>query len=124
MNSPSLTYTIPESGSTVEVCIIDTTFCLSDLSPSVFFGPEIKGFDNFRAVAYSFLITHTHQQTRKNTRVLFDLGPPKDWKNDLAPALVERITGWGATIKIERNVSEILEAHGVPLSSIDAIVWR
>ena len=124
MSSSSSPCIIPPSLSTVDVFIIDTSFRLSDLSTSLFLGPEIKGFDNYRAIGYAFLITHTDYQTGKKTKVLFDLGPPKDWEHDLAPALVERITGWGATIKIDMNVSEILENNGVPLGSIDAIIWR
>lgn len=115
---------IPPSTSTVSVSIIDTSFRISSLSTSIFLGPELEGFDKFDLRTYAFLITHSDTQTGKRTKILFDLGPPKDWEHDLAPTLVERIGGWGAKIEIEKNVSEILEENGVPLDSIDAVVWR
>ncbi|KAG9784240.1 hypothetical protein KCU88_g2804, partial [Aureobasidium melanogenum] len=114
---------IPESTSTVDVSIIDTSFLISDAPSSYFFGPDIKGFETFTANAYSFFITHTDRSTGKTTRLLFDLGPPKNWEQDLAPFLVEVVHGWGSKIEIKKYVSEILEENGVSLDTIDAVVW-
>jgi hypothetical protein len=115
---------IPQSSATVEVSIIDTSFRISGLSSSIFFGPDIKGFDAFSCNAHAFLIKHADVQTGKETKMLFDMDSPKDWEHDLSPAMVERIKGWGAKVEIVKNVSEILEENRVSLNSIDSIFWR
>jgi hypothetical protein len=115
---------IPSSTATVDVSIIDSTFRLSGLSPSYFLGPSIDGFDSYHCLTYSFMITHHDPTTNKQTRLLFDLGPPKDWREDLPPPLAKRIQGWNADIKVEKNVSEILEEDGLALESVNTLVWR
>jgi hypothetical protein len=115
---------IPASDSVVNVQIIDTTFRLSGLPCSYFLGPEVPGFENYSCLAYSFLVTHHDPRTDTNTRLLFDLGPSRNWQEDLPSPLAERIKGWNASIVVQENVPEILERSGVALDSIDALVWR
>ena len=55
--------------------------------------------------------------------MLFDLGMRKDWQN-LAPSIVSMIKTVGADIKVEKDVSEILEEGGIDLKDIDGIIWR
>jgi hypothetical protein len=89
--------------------------------------PAIKGFDRMNALAYSFLITHRDGSTGKERRLLFDLGAPKDWKNDLPPSVADQVKKWekvGIRIECEKYLSEILEDSGIRLESIEGMVWR
>jgi len=84
----------------------------------------MKGFETFDACAYSFLIKHKDSKSGKERRLVFDLGGPKDYKNDLPPAVVHQFSQWGCEVIVDKYVSEILEENGVPLDSIEAVVWR
>jgi hypothetical protein len=59
--------------------------------------------------------------------VVFDLGVRKDWKN-LMPGVVQTMEGWteqfGFTIKVDKDVSEVLGGNGVDLRDIEAVIWR
>lgn len=113
---------IPASTSTVQISIIDSSFD-AVLPISHFFGPAIQGFENFHAVAYAFLVTHK-DTSGKNRRLVFDLGTPKDLVNDFPPPEFEKVKAMFDRIKVDRYVSEILTEHGVPLDSIESVVWR
>jgi hypothetical protein len=115
---------IPQSETTVEVSIIDTSFRISNCPTSFFLGPQIDGYETFSCNAYAFLITHTDAQSAVERKILFDLGPPKDWERDLPEPLVQRIKSWGASIEIRNYLSEILEDNGVSLDEIDTVIWR
>jgi len=114
---------IPESESTVQVSIIDTTAELHGIPTVGFFGPPLRGLETINVCALAFLITHTNLITGTQRRIVFDLGPPKDWQNDLAGPVVERVRGWGADIQISKYVSDILQENGVPLSTIEGVIW-
>lgn len=114
----------PQSDATVEVSIIDTSFRISNLPTSMFLGPQIDGYETFSCNAYAFLITHTDTQSAAERKILFDLGPPQDWERDLPEPLVQRIKSWGASIEMQKYVSEILEDGGVSLEGIDTVIWR
>ncbi|EPS36177.1 hypothetical protein H072_10251 [Dactylellina haptotyla CBS 200.50] len=117
---------IPTSPRTVNVQIIDTTFRITNGPLGHFVGPRIDGHGSLNAGALCFLITHTDPQTGKERRFIFDLGTPKNWKQDLPEPLVSRISTWednGAVITIEKYVSEILEENGVDLTSIEGLIW-
>lgn len=116
---------VPPSNHIVDVRIIDTTFRLINGRPAAFMSPTIKGFDRMNALAYSFLITH--KENDKERKFLFDLGAPKDWKNDLPPAVAQGVVRWekaGIDIKVEKYLSEILEESGIPLKDIEGLIWR
>ena len=118
---------VPQSTHTVDVHIFDTTFRIINGRPQAFMDPAIKGFDRMNALAYSFLITHRDNLTSTERRLLFDLGAPKDWKNDLPPSIADNVKKWeraGIRIECEKYVSEILEESGIPLESIEGMVWR
>ena len=53
---------------------------------------------------------------------MFDLGVRKDWEN-MAPKIVERAKKAGWSIKVEKNVAEILEENGLRAADIEAIIW-
>ncbi|KAF2106191.1 metallo-beta-lactamase superfamily protein [Lophiotrema nucula] len=112
---------IPASGSTVRISIIDTSLD-AYLPTSHFFGPTIKGFEDFHAVAYGFLVTHIDKDG-KERRIVFDLGTPKDLENDFPPPIFETIKAMFDRLKVEKYVSEILTEHGISLDSIESVVW-
>jgi hypothetical protein len=87
-------------------------------------GPGLKGFETFDVLAFAFLITHTDNKTGSERKILFDLGPPKNWEDDLPKAVVDRVKTWGAEISMDRYTSEVLEENGIALDSIEAIIWR
>ena len=118
---------IPSSDHTVDVQIFDTTFRIINGRPQGFMSPPIRGFDRMNALAYSFLITHRDASTGKERRMLFDLGAPKDWKNDLPPSVVDNVKKWeraGIQVSCQKYMSEVLEESGIPLNSIESLIWR
>ncbi|KAF3922441.1 hypothetical protein AA313_de0206433 [Arthrobotrys entomopaga] len=118
---------IPPSTQTVSVQLIDTTFRIKNGPLDTFMTPKIKGHKGLAGGAFAFLITHTDTKTGTERKYLFDLGPPKSWKEDLPETLVKRVSKWednGAVITIEKYVSEILEENGVELDSIEGLIWR
>ncbi|KAK1637833.1 metallo-beta-lactamase superfamily protein [Colletotrichum phormii] len=112
---------IPPGKTSVKVSIIDTTFD-ADIPTGMFLGPAIKGFDRWHAVAYAFLITHVDTEGRER-RVIFDLGSPTDLENDFPPPVVQSIKSLGSRMEAKHYVSEILENNGVPLESIEGMIW-
>ena len=112
---------IPDSESTVQVHIINTTTRIRGIAPSLFLEPEIKGFDRevFDLPAYSFLIQHAGS----GHKFLFDLGARTDWEN-LAPTVVDRIKRRKWHVEVEKGVADILEEGGVGRADINAIIWR
>lgn len=118
---------IPSSTHTVDIHIFDTTFRIINGRPQAFMSPAIKGFDRMNALAYSFLITYKDSRTGVQQRLLFDLGAPKDWKNDLPPSVADGVKKWeraGIRIECRKYLSEILEENGIPPESIEGMVWR
>ncbi|KAK6530361.1 hypothetical protein TWF694_003717 [Orbilia ellipsospora] len=116
----------PSSTNTVTVQLVDTTFRIKNGPLDSFMSPKIKGQHGLTAGAFAFLITHTDAEGGSKRRFLFDLGPPKSWKEDLPEPLVKRVSKWednGAVITVEKYVSEILEENGVELSSIEGLIW-
>ena len=116
-DSPRLS--IPSSGSTVNVHIINTTSRIQNIPLSVFVEPPIKSHDYLDCPAFSFLIEHP----TNGRKLLFDLGVRKDWKN-LSPRIADRIRGGGWQVSVEKDVAEILQEGGVKLGEINEIIWR
>ncbi|KAJ6257339.1 Cytochrome P450 monooxygenase andK [Drechslerella dactyloides] len=117
---------IPASNRTVDVRIVDTTLRLSNGPLAHFMGPAIKGHDGLTAGAFAFLITHKDPDSGLERNVLFDLGPPKNWKTDLPEPFARLVSGWednGCIISIEKYVSEVLVENGVQLEDIESLIW-
>ncbi|KAI4136400.1 MAG: hypothetical protein L6R39_007807, partial [Caloplaca ligustica] len=108
---------IPESTSTVNVSIINSTSRIKDLPTKMFMEPEIKGHDMMDCPAYSFLIEHPNGK-----KLLFDLGVRKDWEN-LSARTTENIRKQGWSITVEKGVADILKDQGIDPESINAIIW-
>ncbi|OTA53100.1 hypothetical protein K449DRAFT_378817 [Hypoxylon sp. EC38] len=109
---------IPNSSYTVDVRVIDTGTLLH-LNPSLFWQPEIDGFEDLEAPIYCFLVSHGHQH------IIFDLGVRPDWEN-YAPKIVSRIKAT-TTITPGSDVASILDSDisGLGVRSVDigAVIW-
>lgn len=81
--------------------------------------PEILGHDLLKCPAYSFLIEHP-----SGRKLLYDLGTRKDWQN-LPPFVLGLFKQHDLTIKVEKNVAEILQDNGVRVAdgAIEALIW-
>lgn len=113
---------IPESQSTVDVYIIDTTSFMSGFPASTFVKPLVPGFDTINVGSYAFLIKHNGSKPSKYDTVLFDLGVRKDWEN-LPETFVAAIKGSGCNINVETDVASILRDNGQDLNSVGGIIW-
>lgn len=112
---PSLN--LPQSHSTVELSIINTTTDL--VCPAkAFVEPVQKGHEFLNMPTFAFLI----QNKNLGKTIMFDLGCRKDWWN-LSPAAYASFKDGIPGINILKNVSEILREGGVDERKIDAVVW-
>ena len=112
---PSLN--LPQSNSTVELSLINTTTDL--VCPAkVFVDPVQKGHEYLNMPTFAFLV----ENKNLGKRVMFDLGCRKDWWN-LSPAAYASIKHGIPGIIIPKNVNDILHEGGVDDRKIDAVVW-
>ncbi|QRW07224.1 metallo-beta-lactamase superfamily domain-containing protein [Ceratobasidium sp. AG-Ba] len=111
-------WNIPTSNSIVRVSVIDTTTRVKGLPTSLFFVPVIGSYEIVECPAFGFLIEHEPS----GKKLLFDLGVPKNWRNG-PPAITNRIIGNKWQVDVEKDVSDILAENGVPLESINSIIW-
>lgn len=109
---------VPASANTVVVSVIDTTTRLH-MPVGSMFDPPIKGHTTLASPSYSFLIEHESL----GRKVLFDMGVQRKWEEQ-APSVVDMIKTYKWDVRVEKDVAEILEEHGIKLATIDAIIWR
>ncbi|KAL4922248.1 metallo-beta-lactamase superfamily protein [Aspergillus aurantiobrunneus] len=110
--------TLPKyTGSTVDVSVIpagqvtlSTAFIIKDPAP---------GHDVTTAPCYSFLI----ENKAKGKKLLFDLGLPKAWREKLPPKILAFIEAGNGSLDIKKDVADHFREAGVPLESIDGIIW-
>ncbi|KAL1965792.1 hypothetical protein VTN77DRAFT_5113 [Rasamsonia byssochlamydoides] len=107
---------IPPSPNIVQVSIIDTTASI-EVPADRFLAPRVDGLERMNCNAFAFLV----ENPRSGRRVVFDLGARKDWEN-LAKPVYERISRT-FKVSVEKDVAEILTENGVPLESVDSIIW-
>lgn len=87
---------------------------------SDFFEPVLPGLEPFHIPVYSFLIEHRES----GKRVMFDLGIRSDPEN-LAPAAFDLISSGAVQLPPSfEDIVERLTNGGIPLQSIDAVIWR
>ena len=112
---------IPESNSTVDVSIIDTTTYMGNIPASYYMDPVsmYPRSSTFGGPSYSFLIIHAPS----NTRMLFDLGLRIDWNTASSPAILHWIQENNVDIRVEKDVASILEDGGIEPGSIDAVIF-
>jgi hypothetical protein len=105
---------IPQSNNIVRVKILDTTTYLTGVA-QIFVKPVVKGHETLSFYDVAFLIEHDGL----GKKAMFDLGTRKDYWN-LAPA-IQMVFGSDTAMtgmRIDKEVSEILEEGGVALDSI------
>ncbi|KAJ5777889.1 hypothetical protein N7520_001135 [Penicillium odoratum] len=110
---------IPQSDNIVRVKLLDTTAYFTGKA-SVFIDPVLPGHETLSFYDLAFLIENDAQ----GKRVMFDLGSRKDYWN--FPPAVQRAIGTKSLIggmRIDKDVSEILEEGGVSLKSINSCIW-
>lgn len=54
---------------------------------------------------------------------MFDLGIRKDYQN-YSPTIANYIPTTNYTIEVTKNVADILDENDIPISSIEAVIWR
>lgn len=109
---------LPASNSVVTVRAIDTTTDIYCNSIN-FVEPNIPGNEQMSLKTLAFLLEHKNS----GSKILFDAGSRKDFWN-LPPAIYQVLVQASVGLRIEKNVSEILEEKGVSLTDISSVVWR
>ncbi|KAK1240993.1 hypothetical protein MKX08_000967 [Trichoderma sp. CBMAI-0020] len=115
MSAPSPT--LPAGEVPVKVAFICNAL-LFGLPMSRFSKPNIRGLKTLQGIpSFSFFIEHP-----SGRRLMFDLGPRKDLEN-LSPTLTKRMAKAGWETKVTQEVPEVLEQHGIPIESIENVIW-
>jgi glyoxylase-like metal-dependent hydrolase (beta-lactamase superfamily II) len=114
-------FAIPHSNHTVDVKMIHA---FNGTNPSSFYFKSDQDLPANSSVvidSYAFLIEHP----RSGRRVLFDLGLRKDFEN-LSPGALKAFGNPDGTLPltVDKDVPTQLIEGGVPLESIDTIIWR
>jgi hypothetical protein len=109
---------LPLASNIVTVRVIDTTTRIH-MPVGSMFEPSIEGHTRLASPSYSFLVENEYL----GSKILFDLGTRKDWREQL-PGILKMTEDFGWDVRVEKNVADILQEHGVSLNAIDAIIWR
>ncbi|PON20006.1 metallo-beta-lactamase superfamily protein [Trichoderma gamsii] len=113
-SSPS---TLPAGHVSVNVAFVSNAL-LSGLLMSRFSKPNIRGMETLQPIpSSSYFIEHP-----SGRRLMFDLGPRKDLEN-LSPMLSKRMAKGGWQAEITQEVPEALQQHGIPIESIENVIW-
>ncbi|KAI8624185.1 Metallo-hydrolase/oxidoreductase [Xylariaceae sp. FL1651] len=110
---------IPASNVTVGVSIISPNRVLG-LPRSEFLYPEIPGNTLRDTPCLCFLIEH--HGAHKVTRMLFDLGLPKNI-GSAPPAVIDSVQKMNITVETPKDFSQILADKGLRPSDIDVIIF-
>ncbi|KAJ7126443.1 beta-lactamase-like protein [Mycena crocata] len=108
---------IPPSDSVVDVKVFNVG---SVTMPGIVYGlilPALPGHETGHFPMYSFLIEHKNSQKR----LMFDIGMRMDIEN-FAPSIAG-IFSTGLFEADPKDITEILEEGGIPLDSIDTVIW-
>ena len=111
---------IPNSQAIVSVRIIDTTLSLYRGPARITWRPSIKGFDNFNAGTWAFLIEHP-----TGRKLLYDLGLRKDWWKLAPTSGLQKLIDSSAAkeIQVAKNIADILRENGIQLEDVEALIW-
>ena len=113
---PSPPLNLPQSNSTVEVHIVNTTTDIV-VPAKAFIQPVQKGHEYINMPTFAFLVKN--KKLGKN--VMFDLGCRKDWWN-LSPAALGSIKNGIPGLNVPKSINEVLREGGEDDSKIDAVV--
>lgn len=106
------TFEIPKSDNCVRVRMVDAE-CHMALASQHFFQPTPPGHEILYSTDVAFLI----ENPRLGKKAMFDLGTRKDWWKQ-PPMITKRLGTFLRYIKVDRDVTEILEEGGIKLESI------
>ncbi|KAJ6584946.1 hypothetical protein B0H19DRAFT_403471 [Mycena capillaripes] len=112
---------IPPSEATVSLKAFDVITPLSAaiVPAASFMQPVLAGHEALRCPIFAFLVEHVPT----GRRIMFDLGLRKDIEN-AAPSIVELFkSDMGASMPVDRDITEQLVDNGVDLNSISAVIW-
>ncbi|KAJ5818574.1 hypothetical protein N7474_004165 [Penicillium riverlandense] len=107
----------PPSNNTVRVRMVDTRSFMS-LHAFSFVKPVMPGHERMSVTTVAFLI----ENERLGKKAMFDLGTRKDYWN-CPPFTLTRIEAAIPGVRIEKDVTEILQEKGIKLSEINDIIW-
>lgn len=111
---------IPVSNATVDVKVFNVGNNHLTNATDGFATPVLPGHESFVVPMFSFLVEHNDSQTR----LMFDLGIRKDPQN-LAPSIGDfYASGFVFLTEESKDITELLQDGGIPLDSIDAVIWR
>jgi hypothetical protein len=110
---------IPATKATVDVRVFNVANTTLKNSAHAFTFPVLPGHEDGLFPEFSFLVEHKPSQKR----LMFDLGIRKDPQN-LVPALAALATPDVFQIEQPKDITELLQDGGIPLASIDAVIWR
>ncbi|KIW31721.1 uncharacterized protein PV07_03321 [Cladophialophora immunda] len=114
---PLSPWQLPTGNAIVKVRAINTTTDMQ-LASIGFFEPVIPGLETFSLTTLAFLLEHPNS----GKKILFDAGSRKDFWN-FPPVVYGLLLEAAVGLKVEKNVSEILEEKGIDLRQINAVVW-
>ncbi|KAK8124409.1 uncharacterized protein PG998_000168 [Apiospora kogelbergensis] len=109
------------AGATAKVSIIDSTMRLGNMPAAMFFKNPVEGFETLEPCPTWCLLVENVASGRK---VLFDLGAPKDF-DSFAPVYNKMMDEYGMRehFKVEKDVAQVLQDHGVAPSEVSSIIW-
>ncbi|KAJ7654510.1 beta-lactamase-like protein [Mycena polygramma] len=113
-----LDFGIPPSNATVDIRVFNIGNATLVNETDTFVSPVLPGHESATFPTFSFLVEHTSSQKR----FMFDLGIRNDTQN-FAPSLEVFFSSGIAQIQAPKGIHELLEDGGIPLSSIDAVIW-
>ncbi|KAK8048214.1 hypothetical protein PG994_009944 [Apiospora phragmitis] len=114
------TWDIP-SGATVKVSIIDSTMRLSNMPTTMLFDNAVEDFDHLDRIPTWCLLV----ESASGRKAVFDLGAPTDF-DTYAPVYNKLMNeaGLRSGFKVEKDVAQVLQDHGVAPADVSSIIWR
>lgn len=109
---------IPPSNSTVNVRVFNVANFTATL-PGVLLQPVLPGHETITLPLHAFLVEHI----ASDKRFMFDLGMRSDPLN-LPPSASSLFQSGVYSVEPFKDIAELLEEGGVPLDSIETVIWR
>lgn len=110
---------IPSSNAIVEVMAFNVANLTIVNGTHRNFAPVLPGRESVTAPVHAFFIEHKS----RNQRLMFDLGlrnDPLNFPPSVSAFFADGIFSTGPF----KDITELLQGGGIPLESIDAVIWR
>jgi hypothetical protein len=114
-----LDFGIPPSNATVDVRVFNVANGTVVNDAHTLFLPVLPGHESAIFPIFSFLVEHKNSQKR----LMFDLGIRTDPLN-FAPSVAALFSGGVITLDPFKDITDLLQDGGIPLSTIDSVIWR